>query len=160
MLLKDLPDFVLFTFTQHSHPKLIYRKVGDSIQCTTLDTKYDNHYTDWEVDIVLNQKFNVEQAFGLLRKGIKVRGIDWPLGEYIVYKNKKFYTEENTTVNIDEIVSLDDQDWEVYEEVKTVDVKLNEHHTAVVSKDEIKVGCQTFSVDVIKKLAQALEEVQ
>jgi hypothetical protein len=44
--------------------------------------------------------------------------------------------------------------------IKTTTVKLNDNHDAVVSSDgTIKVGCQTFSHEIVKSLAQAIEEV-
>ena len=36
-----------------------------------------------------------------------------------------------------------------------VTVKLNDSHDAIVTKDKIKVGCQTFSIDIIDKLVEA-----
>lgn len=40
-----------------------------------------------------------------------------------------------------------------------ITVKLNENHTAEVSKTGIKVGCQVFSLDVIDKLIEARDKV-
>lgn len=42
---------------------------------------------------------------------------------------------------------------------KPIVVKLNSSYNAIVSKDKIAVGCQTFSVDIVKDLAKALEEL-
>lgn len=42
---------------------------------------------------------------------------------------------------------------------KTISVKLNDRHTAVVSSEGIKVGCQTFPLGVIDALVTAREEV-
>jgi hypothetical protein len=36
-----------------------------------------------------------------------------------------------------------------------VEVKLNDTHLAIVTKNCITVGCQTFSIDIIEKLAEA-----
>lgn len=41
-----------------------------------------------------------------------------------------------------------------------VEVKLNDEHTAKVYKDRVEVGCQSFPVDVVGKLAEALEKVK
>jgi len=38
-------------------------------------------------------------------------------------------------------------------------VELNSEYTAIVSKDKIVVGCQIFSVDIVKNLVKALEEL-
>jgi hypothetical protein len=40
-----------------------------------------------------------------------------------------------------------------------VNVKLNEQHMAVVSKNNIKVGCQTFSHSIIGELQKAIEQI-
>lgn len=39
-------------------------------------------------------------------------------------------------------------------------VKLNDSYQATVSKTEIKVGCQTFPVSVLKELMKAVEELE
>lgn len=41
----------------------------------------------------------------------------------------------------------------------SVRVRLNDSHTAVVGKDKIVVGCQSFETDIVKKLQDALDEV-
>ena len=40
-----------------------------------------------------------------------------------------------------------------------ITLKLNDSYDAVVSKDGIKVGCQTFSHDIVEKLKKAIEEI-
>jgi hypothetical protein len=42
---------------------------------------------------------------------------------------------------------------------KEINVKLNDKHDAIVTKDGIKVGCQTFSHDIVYKLKNAIEEI-
>ena len=39
-------------------------------------------------------------------------------------------------------------------------VKLNENHTAIVKKDNVRVGCQVFSFDSVESLYQAVQEVK
>lgn len=41
---------------------------------------------------------------------------------------------------------------------KQVSVKLNDTYTAEVSTDGIKVGCQTFPIEIVKQLAAAVEK--
>ncbi len=41
----------------------------------------------------------------------------------------------------------------------TAEVKLNSQYTAVVSKTEIKVGCQTFPVSILKELQSAVDKL-
>ena len=48
---------------------------------------------------------------------------------------------------------------DVVEYSKEINVKLNDKYDAVVSKDGIKVGCQTFSHDIVEKLKRAIEEI-
>ncbi len=48
--------------------------------------------------------------------------------------------------------------FEIFTKPKTVEVVLNKEHTAVISKDGIKVGCQTFPMDVIDKLVEGRKE--
>lgn len=40
-----------------------------------------------------------------------------------------------------------------------MEVKLNSEYTAIVSKKEIKVGCQTFPIDILDKLCEARDSV-
>lgn len=42
----------------------------------------------------------------------------------------------------------------------TIDVKLNASYTAVVSKDTVKVGCQTFPISVIKEILDASKKLK
>jgi hypothetical protein len=42
---------------------------------------------------------------------------------------------------------------------KEINVKLNDSYDAVVTKDGIEVGCQTFSHDIVEKLKKAIEEI-
>lgn len=42
---------------------------------------------------------------------------------------------------------------------KTKEVKLNNEYTAIVSKDDVKVGCQTFPYDVIKEIVKAHDSI-
>jgi hypothetical protein len=39
-----------------------------------------------------------------------------------------------------------------------VEVKLNEQHVAVVSKNNIKVGCQSFPHSIVGELQKAIEQ--
>lgn len=41
----------------------------------------------------------------------------------------------------------------------SVRVRLNDSYTAVVGKDKIVVGCQSFKTDIVKKLQNALDEL-
>lgn len=43
---------------------------------------------------------------------------------------------------------------------RTKEVKLNSQYTALVSKEEIKVGCQTFPLSIVQELATAIKELQ
>jgi hypothetical protein len=43
---------------------------------------------------------------------------------------------------------------------KVVKVKLNENHTAEVSKDGIKVGCQTFPIGIVEELEKAIKSLE
>jgi len=42
---------------------------------------------------------------------------------------------------------------------KTKEVKLNGNYAAIVSKDDVKVGCQTFPYDVIKEIVKAHDSI-
>ena len=41
----------------------------------------------------------------------------------------------------------------------TITVKLNDKYSAEITKDVVKVGCQTFPHDIILKVADAIKEV-
>jgi hypothetical protein len=43
---------------------------------------------------------------------------------------------------------------------KTAEVKLNDQYSAVVRKDRITVGCQTFPIGIIDELVKARQSVQ
>jgi hypothetical protein len=43
---------------------------------------------------------------------------------------------------------------------RVASVKLNDNYSAEVSRDTVKVGCQTFPASKIAELAEALEKVQ
>ncbi len=43
---------------------------------------------------------------------------------------------------------------------KPIEVKLNSDYTATVSFDSVQVGCQTFELDVIQKLYDAMLQVK
>lgn len=75
-----------------------------------------------------------------------------------VYPNTKEmdYTQDETFNHGDrKLITLDD----LYKQPTTIEVKLNSEYTAVVSKDGLKVGCQTFNLSVIDDLAKAKKEV-
>ncbi len=46
-----------------------------------------------------------------------------------------------------------------FEEVKDVEVKLNSSYTATISNSGIRVGCQTFPLDIIDKLVEARKQL-
>lgn len=41
----------------------------------------------------------------------------------------------------------------------TISVKLNDQYTATVTKDTVRVGCQTFSHEIIRKVVKAMDEI-
>lgn len=47
----------------------------------------------------------------------------------------------------------------LFDKPKSVEVKLNDNHTAIVSADTVKVGCQTFPASIISELAEAHNKV-
>lgn len=71
----------------------------------------------------------------------------------VVYPNQKTieankYSKSNyITTTLDNIILLTQE---------TISVKLNSEYTAEVSKDYIKVGCQTFPASIIDDLKTAL----
>lgn len=56
------------------------------------------------------------------------------------------------TITFDEFLAL--------EEPLIIKVKLNDGHTALVSKDGIKVGCQTFPLSIATELVAAVVQVK
>lgn len=62
-----------------------------------------------------------------------------------------------TEVSFDQLVKLTVESTQVVTEVS---VKLNDQYTAVVSKTGIVVGCQTFSLESLAKLTEALEKIK
>lgn len=48
---------------------------------------------------------------------------------------------------------------EIEEVTSDINVKLNDSYNAIVTKSGIKVGCQTFSHDVVDKLKNAIEQI-
>lgn len=47
-----------------------------------------------------------------------------------------------------------------YRKTSSKKVKLNDDYDAIVSKDTIQVGCQTFPISILDDLAKALKEIQ
>jgi hypothetical protein len=45
-------------------------------------------------------------------------------------------------------------------QIEEIVVKLNDAHNAIVTKNSIKVGCQTFSTNIIEKLAEARKQLE
>lgn len=60
--------------------------------------------------------------------------------------------KEHTTITFDEFLSL--------KKDVNIEIKLNDEYTAIVSKDNVKVGCQTFPLSVITKLYNAVEKMK
>lgn len=48
--------------------------------------------------------------------------------------------------------------YEAWKERTMVNVVLNEHYVAIVSKEQVQVGCQTFPKSVIKELFEAAKK--
>ncbi len=53
-----------------------------------------------------------------------------------------------------EIITID-QFYEKYVLSQKATVKLNDEYTAEITKDEVKVGCQTFPASILQKLVDA-----
>jgi hypothetical protein len=51
-------------------------------------------------------------------------------------------------------------DAEKHVELNQIDVKLNDNYIAMVTKDSITVGCQTFDVSILKELNDAYNKVK
>lgn len=58
------------------------------------------------------------------------------------------------------VITLDDLYGPEFCKPQTVDVKLNDSHKAVVSRDSIKVGCQTFPISVLDELVKARDSLK
>lgn len=88
-------------------------------------------------------------------------------GTIVKYKYLNFIidTKKNRIYGIrDSSPSLDLSSPILFQEIfniksAVVKVELNKDYTAEVSKTEIKVGCQTFPLDIIEKLADARNQV-
>jgi hypothetical protein len=70
------------------------------------------------------------------------------------------------TYNIDKIPVYDPIiDWNLWTKIKfvaqpkSINVQLNSEYVATVTKTEIKVGCQTFPVSIIKDLSRAYNDL-
>jgi hypothetical protein len=70
------------------------------------------------------------------------------------------------TYNIDKIPVYDPIiDWNLWTKIKfvaqpkSIKVQLNSEYVATVTKTEIKVGCQTFPVSIIKDLSRAYNDL-
>lgn len=57
---------------------------------------------------------------------------------------------EYTTITFDKFLSLKKE--------LEIEIKLNDEYTAIISKDNVKVGCQTFPLSVIQELYNALKK--
>lgn len=73
-----------------------------------------------------------------------------------IYLISKDYTADNGTP-IKEVKKLKDILIK-YEKRKEIKVTLNSQYIAIVKKDHVKVGCQTFSFEKVEELYNAIEE--
>jgi hypothetical protein len=111
---------------------------------------------DWRVEL-LNDQFNLLEALIRLQKGKRVRRVEWGQNKYIVKKGNHIVWD-NLITKIDLSNDLTDGGWEEHS-LREIEVKLNNEYIAVVSKDGVKVGCQTFGLEKIEELAKALKEI-
>lgn len=80
--------------------------------------------------------------------GVKLRHINYGYKEFFINGKQEYGVQIST----DELLSV--------EAIKRKTVRLNDEYEAIVSSDgTIKVGCQTFSHNIIKDLAEAIKEV-
>lgn len=64
--------------------------------------------------------------------------------------------EQRGLKNTDKIIPFSElEKYEFYKNNKFLEVKLNGNYTAQVYADKVVVGCQEFSIDVVKKLLDA-----
>lgn len=105
----------------------------------------------------------VEFGSSLIRTPV---GSDFPHYYYNYDENILDQCDTITTEDIDVVVSFKEFCNYIKGVGKTIkppfkkDVVLNSLYTATVTKQEVKVGCQTFNHDVIKKLYEAILDSQ
>lgn len=126
------------------------------------------------------ENMNIQEAYRIMQEncgievGDKVRILRMPkyhengwsagVNPYMEEYIGQIYTV--TAIRSDWGFSLDNWWWpffvlELVEKApKTKTIKLNDTYTAVVHKDKVVVGCQTFSHDVVKQLANAVGEMK
>jgi hypothetical protein len=93
-------------------------------------------------------KFKVEKV--ILRHDDDGRGLSWVCRDYL---KKHGYVVAVSGDIFDKPFS------EIELVPDEITLKLNDKHDAIVTKDGIKVGCQTFSHDIVEKLKNAIEQI-
>ena len=99
-------------------------------------------------------KFDTKMGLDTLTETAKWYFDDYPY--VVVYHNRRkisgyTYQQEYKIVSFVDIFNIQPE--------KMVNVILNNEYTAEVSENGIKVGCQTFSLEIVEKLVAAKKEV-
>lgn len=103
---------------------------------------YSLGYKHWDrltLDKLIGRYFQEKYHWVVIRNDKTIEG-------------NKNYFDKFKTITLQELFDL--------EQPETITVKLNDSHSAIVSKDGIKVGCQSFTHDSIKELWLACEKMK
>jgi hypothetical protein len=110
------------------------------------------------------QKYWFSLGFKWMLGGNTVQNIDKPylgvwLHKGIFTHSEKPFSTAHLVKNWDELVELSEELAQEFKN-KEVKVELNSSNTAICTKSGIKVGCQDFSWDIVKKLEKAKKELE
>lgn len=133
-----LPEKFWIVIHSEAHSKLVQDKLFElGHKWASNNKNYLDHIT----------KPNPQYGYGRVSVSSDGYDLGYSPKEYY-FNNEKSYVQISTN----DLLSVKPNKQET--------VRLNNEHEAVVSSDgTIKVGCQTFSHEIVKSLAQAIEEV-
>ena len=84
---------------------------------------------------------------------------NWQVYNYIIIDGNDIYGSQGDIVRqLKTLTVIEFADIPKLFKANTVSVKLNDEYDAIVSADEIKVGCRTFPISIIDKLVEAKEK--
>ncbi len=162
----NVGDYFVFNSHRSGPDRVVYKKLENDVQSVGYEKEYPkgvlsthpNHYDTWEVTLMSDKgKMNIIDALLAMKKGKKMRRVCWKKESFIYLKDERFYSNVGSYDYT--LSSLDENGWEEYTLID-IEIKLNNEHTAIISQDGVKVGCQVFPLDKVQELYDAVQKVK
>lgn len=150
-----------YTVSQQPLKGCVCNKGGDIFGHCFEDYFIQRGFTRLDKEENMNKYYKIETYSTFFIVNPEFRGESVYSKEYYdLPQNSKGYSSTNGSWDISKVKSIKEITEEEYNKVKnpTVNVSLNIDYSAVISKDGVKVGCQTFTHESILNLAKELEK--